>query len=280
MKIFLRTAAMIMFMVATPVTAEVMNNQSVLSLAHAGLSDELVIAKVDSEPCNYDVSTNAILALRAASLSDKVIAAMVMRCAASSHVRGVAGDDASADPLVRHTPGVYVMEDWQRPIALQLVRPSKAGGMKTSGNGSIVFPLLAKMVMPTGTSRVPVGSPNPTFYFYFNPSDPNVSDFGQEQSLAAQSPDEFSLIKFKQKGDTRELEVGRASSFDGSLVSFRKGMSSKGKIKFDSEDKGSGIYKVSLNSLQPGEYAFVFTAGNGNSRIYDFTILPSAIAKP
>lgn len=257
---------------SSQLAAETMDNSAVLALSKAGLSDDLIIAKINTEACGYDVSTNNIIALRSAGLSDKVISVMVLRCASANQLKGLVGDDSSSDPKVRHSPGIYVMENWLSPNVLQPIHPTRSGGMKTSGNGSIVFPLVAKLVVPGMQSRMPVHTSSPVFYFYFNPSDQKVADFGTESSDGTQSPEEFSLIKMKPRKDTRELEMGRASAYGGSIVSFRKGLSLKNAIKFSVEGQGVGIYKVSPNAaLDNGEYAFVFTGGEG-SRIFDFSV--------
>lgn len=262
--------------ISTPTLAEVMTNQSVMSLLKAGLGDELVIAKINAEPCNYAVATTNILSLKNAGVSERVIAAMLTRCASASAARGIAGDDASPDPMVRHSPGIYVMEEWHKPTILLPVIASKSSGMKTSGNGSILMPLVTKMLLPGAVSRLPVYSSSPTFYFYFNPNDQAVSDFGQEHSAAAQSPDGFSLVRLKSKKDTRELEMGRASAYDGSLVSYRKGLSLKSSVAFQAESTRPGIYKILVGPLEAGEYAFVFTGSDSASRVYDFTVVSTA----
>lgn len=262
--------------ISTPAVAEVMTNQSVVSLLKAGLGDDLVIAKINSEPCNYTVDTADILLLKNGGVSERVIAAMLTRCASASGARGIAGDDSSPDPMVRHSPGIYVMENWLKPTILLPVMASKSSGMKTSGNGSILLPLVAKMLLPGAVSRLPIYSTSPTFYFYFNPNDQAVSDFGQEHSGAAQSPDGFSLVRLKPKRDTRELEMGRASSYGGSLVSYRKGLSLKSSVAFQAENSRPGIYKVAAGPLQAGEYAFVFTGSDSTSRVYDFTVVSTA----
>ena len=79
----------------------------------------------------------------------------------------------------------------------------------------------------------------------------------------------------------RELEMGRTSAYGGALVAFRKGLSLKNAIKFDVDAEGDGIFRVSPSApLEAGEYAFVFTGGEG-SRIYDFSIHAGAtIASP
>jgi hypothetical protein len=273
---FRKILAVFALATASPASAETMSQQAVIALVKAGLSDELVIAKINSESCNYDVTTDSILSLKVAGLSDRVITAMVVRCATASQTRGIAGDDTSPDPMVRHSPGIYVMADWQRPSALQRIHIAKSSGTKSSGNGSIVFPLSVKLVMPSASSQTPISANNPTFYFYFNRSDSNVSDFGQEQSLATQSADEFSLIKFSKNGETREIEIHHVSGLFGPAGSGRTGFSPKSTMNFTSEDKGNGIFRVSVNSLEPGEYAFVFTKANVDARIYDFTILQAA----
>lgn len=279
MKLVMSIFCAVALMASSAVSAEVMNNSTIIALSKAGLSDELIIAKINTEACGYDVSTNNIISLRSAGLSDKIISVMVLRCASASQLKGSAGDDSSPDPKVKHSPGIYIQQTWLSPAPLQAIRASRSGGMKTSGNGSIVFPLVAKLVIPGMQSRMQVQSTKPTFYFYFNPSDAKVSDFGTEGSDGTQSPEEFSLVKLRNKKDTRELEMGRASAYGGSIVSFRKGLSLKNAIKFSTEEIGPGIHKVTPNViLENGEYAFVFTGGEG-SRIYDFSVYAQSTAR-
>lgn len=59
-------------------------------------------------------------------------------------------------------------------------------------------------------------------------------------------------------------------------MSFRKGLTLKSSIPFQTEDKGGGIYEVTTSPLDPGEYAFVFTGGDESARVYDFTVAPIA----
>lgn len=250
------------------------DNKTILILAKAGLGDGVIIDKIESTSCGYDVSTDGLIALKLAGISDNVISAMVRRCATLSEVRGVAGDDASADPKIRHSPGIYVFQDWLDPNKLQVLRPSKSSGLRSSGNGSIIFPLVVKMVVPGLSGQVPVTVNSPSFYFYFDPSNAKVSDFGLESSSAAQSPSEFSLVKFRAKDGSREVAISKASYYGGSPVALRNGIDPKYTARFDSEEAGAGIYKVTFpDGLDGGEYAFVFTGANGTARIYDFSVV-------
>lgn len=255
--------------------AESLNNEKIIALTKAGLSEGLIIDKINSESCDYDVSTEKLIALKTAGIPDSVVGAMVRRCATLNQQRGIAGDDTSSDPRVRHSPGIYTFQNWLTPEKLQIIRPSKPSGVKSSGNGSILFPFVTKMVIPGGTSHTPEQTNHPEFYFYFNVSDEKVSDFGMENSISAQSPDEFSLVKFIKKGNDRELIMGKSSFYGNIAVSIKKGVESKYTIHFNSEELSHGIYKVTTEQdLDSGEYAFVFTGANGNSRIYDFSIIP------
>ena len=272
MKLSAITGLIVSLTLVNSARCESLTNDSILALSRAGLSEGLVIDKINSEACNYDVSTEKLISLKQSGLPDGVLGAMVRRCATLGQQRGIAGDDSSDDPNVKHSPGVYSYQTWLTPNKLQLVRPSKPSGMKTSGNGSIMFPLKNKMVVPGSTSSVAVAINNPVFYFYFDVSDEKVSDFGMANSSAVQSPDEFSLVKFAAKGADRELTVGKVSFYGNALVGMKQGVDAKETIRFNKEEVAKGVFKVLTDSLAVGEYAFVLTGADGNSRIYAFSV--------
>lgn len=84
-----------------------LTNDDVLSLAKAGLGDDLVIAKIQQVPEEaFDVSTEALIALKNADLSKAVIDAMIKR------VSQRAGTPATSSP---------------KPSALPVAKPRKAG---------------------------------------------------------------------------------------------------------------------------------------------------------
>ena len=61
---------------------QAMNNDSVVKLIKAGLSDDLIVTTINGSPGAYDTSTDAIIALKTAGASDKVIAAIIAKTAA------------------------------------------------------------------------------------------------------------------------------------------------------------------------------------------------------
>lgn len=58
-------------------TVSALTNKDVLDMLGAGLTAEVVIAKIKSAKCNFDTSPNALKTLKAANVPDGVILAMV-----------------------------------------------------------------------------------------------------------------------------------------------------------------------------------------------------------
>ena len=91
---------------AAPAMAESFNNESVIALANAGVGDDVLLAKINSLPCAYNVSTDEIIRLRKSGVSSLVIAAMVSRCTGASAAQGAGV--ATSDPSIKRSPGLYI----------------------------------------------------------------------------------------------------------------------------------------------------------------------------
>ncbi len=59
--------------------AEVLTNDSIVQLVKAGLSEEVVVSMIKTEPTRFDVGVGGILALKTNGVSDKIINEMVLR---------------------------------------------------------------------------------------------------------------------------------------------------------------------------------------------------------
>jgi len=58
-------------------TAPVLTNADVVKLAAAGLPDSVILAKINSSSCSFDLSTDALVALKQAGVRDPIIEAMM-----------------------------------------------------------------------------------------------------------------------------------------------------------------------------------------------------------
>jgi hypothetical protein len=58
---------------------EVLNNDAVIKLLKAGLSDDLIVVTINASPGKYDTSANGLIALRNAGADSKVISAVLLK---------------------------------------------------------------------------------------------------------------------------------------------------------------------------------------------------------
>ncbi len=90
-------------------TAKPLTNVDVLDMTSAGLSQEIVIAKIAASACEFDTSLAALKVLKAANLPDAVILAMV-QAPTGSRGRGLTNAESSAPARIdcKHTDPVSV----------------------------------------------------------------------------------------------------------------------------------------------------------------------------
>lgn len=252
--------------VASPSSAEDFGNDSIIALTRAGIGGSVLLAKIASLPCSYDVSTKSLVQLKGAGVSDAVIAAMVDRCTGSTKAQGAFA--ASSDPSAKRSPGLYIDFGNAEAHRLEKIRPIHASGARMTGNGSILFPFKAKLAVPRAAARTVAGSAKPNFYFYFETDDAKVGDFGTLSTHAVQSPSEFTLVRFKQKDGQREMVIGKLNPFGA-----KEGIDPKESMQFSFEEIGDGIFSATtLNALAAGDYGFVLQGEKGAYRIYDFQV--------
>ena len=75
---------------------QAMNNEGVTKLIKAGMSDDIIVSSINSSHATYDTSADALIALKTAGASDKVIAAILAKASGASPV--MASDTTLANP--------------------------------------------------------------------------------------------------------------------------------------------------------------------------------------
>jgi hypothetical protein len=257
--------------------AELLTNDTVISLVRAGLGPEAIQAKIAESRGSFDTSTNALIALKQAGVPDGVIAAMLKRSSSAVAPNAVA-DNSNPDPLVPHAPGIYVLDPRgggrmtriDATVSNQLKTSNLWGYALTSGISSLKM----KAVIPNATARVRAWTRKPVFYFYFNQNSllTAINEFSAGFAAAATSPNEFSLIRFDSKKDRREASVASVNLFSG----MKSGISDKARVSFTYEDVAPGVFRVTPNAdLPPGEYGFLYSIGaqaGSTARIFDFSV--------
>ena len=254
-----------------------LTNQDIIALVSSGISEEVILTKIratstsGSEATSFDTSVEGLRQLKAASVPDSIIKAMIDPTPVAPTVVAVSSPTTLGPNLPPPEVGVY----WKDGTNFVLIEGQAISQSKVGGRAANVFTYGIKGVhwdafLNGKTSNNRVRELKPTFYFYV-PDGTSAAD--------------YVLLKLNRKGDRREFEIG---SF-GAWLGGRSGVDRDRELPFKSEHVGIRIYKVSLGSdLKPGEYAFFMGTGQQSAtgsqmagkgaggattgRVYDFTI--------
>ncbi|HKS79992.1 MAG TPA: hypothetical protein VJR23_00675 [Candidatus Acidoferrales bacterium] len=254
--------------------AKRMTNQDVISMVSAGLSADIIIAKIraanSGEGLNFDTSVDALKSLKAANVPDSVVEVMINPTPAPTVV--AASAPMTMDPnLPPPEVGVY----WRDGHSFDLIPGFALTNEKVGGRAGAIFTDGFRgqhwdATIDGPTSKNIVKDRHPTFYIY-------VPD--------GNSAADYVLVSLNKKEDHREFQVG---SFGG-FTQGKSGVKKDKQVPFTAEHVGIRTYKITLqNDLKPGEYAFFMGTGNtasmaetlgaarsgGNAlgRVYDFSV--------
>jgi hypothetical protein len=262
-----------------------LTNHEIIQMVSLGLSNDLIVDKIHAtDATNFDTSVEGLQALKAANVSDTVMRAMVNPHPAASGSAGPAPaqeQQESADPNDPDSPhdsGIYIYAKTKDGSKMLLLEPTVYSEGKTSGVAASAFSFgIAKVkllaVVQGRNAVVATGDPNVVFYFYFEEPGSALTYASFEGPT---SPNEFALLKFDEKKDSRETVVMSANAFGTS-----SGTDQKASIRFSFTRLRPGVYKVTPNvPLQPGEYCFFSSAGLGRhgpgsagaNRLFDFAV--------
>jgi hypothetical protein len=76
-----KTVLTLVFLAFCPllVAQQSLNHDSVIKLAKAGLSEDLIVSTINASPGSYDTSADGLIALKTAGVTDKVVSAIVTK---------------------------------------------------------------------------------------------------------------------------------------------------------------------------------------------------------
>ena len=257
--------------VAVTAQEEVITNDEVISLTKAGLASSVIIAKIKTSRTNFDLSTDALIKLKQAGVTDDTVGAMLEAKTGKSIATDVTPNSAGAatvgalgdpnDPMAKHNYGVYLYEEKDGQKKMTLVKPTvsaqnRTGGMFTSSLTYGISKVKIKTNLPGRNAALQIMNTMPVFYFYLD-----VTSGGLNTASGVPSdPKEFTLVRFNQRSDNREVTIGKANVFGA-----KGGLSDEYVVEFKTEDLGNGVFKISpVAALTKGEYGF-FLVNSGNS---------------
>jgi hypothetical protein len=265
---------------ASPAAAETLTNATVIQLVKAGLGNEAVIAKIKSTDGTYNLGTDDLIALKNEGVPGDVIAAMISG-RAKSEAAAPAMSITDINPMTPHPSGLYLIDESANRLARidpTVSNQAKTGGIFGYAMTMGIASMSVKVAITGESARVVSRSAAPSFYFFFDASNPATANIASSWSAGSaqtvSSPSEFTLIKLMEKSGRREARVGSMN-----IGGAKTGVMDSDRIAFDYQMVREGVYKVTpKQSLRAGQYGFIYalsgggTGGAMTARIFDFAI--------
>ena len=255
----------------------------VIAMKKAGLSDDLVIARIKQSNKPAELSTDDLISMKKQNISDTVIKALMdpRSATAPEPVSGAAiagrmlnvnpsGATPEAgnsvvgnpdDPMSPHDSGIYLYSadsnGKTRMVMLERAayQGTKTGGMFTSAITYGAAKVKTKAILPGNAASIRTTQGKSTFYFYFDDKAAGLGRGGIFAGGTVSNPNQFALLKLNVDKHNRSTEVGAFSMWGASSGSQEKSM-----VAFKAERLAAGLYKVQTNEELPrGEYCFVAT---------------------
>jgi hypothetical protein len=252
---------------------DVLTNQSIINLSKVGLSSSIIINKIKSSKCSFDLSTDALVALKEGKVNDDVIGAMLDKKSSGSET-----GNPRVDSIISRMEqsGIYFYNPQNSTYTR--VDPTLVTGNKTTMGLTGTMKSKSEIDGPEANLQTNTA---PVFYFYFgkgyesklsntgaSSSEPKnefvamMQAYMPSKSNEAFSPNDFKLIKLDRTRKTRYFESGKISAYTGTVSSDI----SKNVQGFKYEAITSNLYRVYFpTGLPEGEYCFIYaTSASAN----------------
>jgi hypothetical protein len=251
---------------------QALNNDAILKLVKAGLSDDLIVSTINAQAGTYDISTDGLIALKAGGVSDKVVAAIVTKATAPAPA---AAAPAPAPAAVAPTPQPAAPAGPNLPAGVDsvgLYSPAKDGSWQeviaydvNVGSGAAIKSFTKHMFKGNNggqvegeTSRLKLALP--AKFLLYVPE--------------GRSPGEYHLIRFRIVNGNRYFSlIARKPNPDEPDAPLRD------TVDFDTKKIAPRLYQIDLGkNLGKGEYGLLppndtGSTGKGENleKIYTFS---------
>ena len=247
---------------------ETITNESVVQMVELGFDDYMIIDKINTSDVKFDASISALGEMKNAGVSSEILSLIMEKSKQNTKSKtGIYYTDASGeDKLVQ--PSVFSGAN-SNAVAQKLV-----SGLINSKQ---------KAQLPKTQSNNIIRQSQPEFTFIFDPSVTEVDNMQNNQGSdsgifnwwfrMASNPNEFVLVKLtvKEKKNLREVITGKES-----WITSSSGIDPKYALNFAIEEIEGNKFKVTPDSLEPGEYCFIYQGqvpqGRDNQSVFDFSI--------
>ncbi|HEY6946832.1 MAG TPA: hypothetical protein VI431_16965 [Candidatus Acidoferrum sp.] len=224
-----------------------LTNDDVVQMVKGGFDESTTIAAIEAADTNFDTSVQALLALKAASVSEKIISSMLAATKKKAEAAKGAAPDATApaapaaapNPDVPEDVGLYVKLKGSLAEVYAEIVDWKSGGVgKSLLTGGFTKGHI-NAVVSGPKSKLQIGEPMEFII----------------KCAEGVTPSEYMLLKLDEKNDRREFRAVTGGVYHAS------GGAEKNAIKFDFQKIAPRTYKIVLTGLKKGEYGFLPPGG-------------------
>jgi hypothetical protein len=258
-----KNLAALVFLLVCPVlmAQQTLNNDAVLKLIKAGLSDDLIVSTINASAGAYDTSADGLIALKTGGASDKVVSAIVLKASGATAAAAPPSAPANAAPALPpgiDDVGVYYKDKTGAWVSLMpeivnfktggvLKRLATDGIVKGDVNGHvdgahgkimITFPVVLAVYMASGVDAT-----------------------------------EYQLLRMRSNSDSREFRSVTGGVFHSS------GGAKRDEVDFKPVKLAPRLYQITLDSaLGKGEYGLLPPGAVSSSnmasggKIYTFSV--------
>jgi hypothetical protein len=251
-----------MFLLLCPwvLAQQTLNNDAVVKLIKAGLSEDLVVSTINASPGKYDTSADGLIALKTAGASDKVISAIVMKASGATPAAAApVAASASGLPAGIDEVGVYYKDksgNWTK-LMPEIVNFKTGGVMKSILSEGIVKGDINGHVEG---QHAKVTATFPVSFAVYVPEGTEIT--------------EYQLLRLRENGNNREFRSMTGGVFHAS------GGAKRDTLDFQPQRLTTRVYQITLDSslgkgeyglLPPGSYSSSNMASGG--KLYSVSII-------
>jgi hypothetical protein len=232
---------------------ETLNNDTVIKMIKAGLSEDLIVSTINSSSGQYDTSANALITLKKAGAGDKVVAAMILKSSggaapASAAATPTPGSATSTSPSVVLAPGalpdgvdtvgVYYLDNtgnhWQE-VPAEVVNFKSEGALKHYASAGLVKGEMTGLV---GGNHSQLTLKLPAKLVLYIPE--------------GKAPGEYQLIRLHENANSREFRAANGGIVHDSGGALRDVMD------YTPKKIAPRVYLIELSEdYEKGEYGFL-----------------------
>jgi len=248
---------------------EILTNASVIELARLDFSDDIIVQKIQTSRCDFDLSVAGLKALKSGGVSERVISAMLQATGGEPAPPARKADPAPSSKAAPAAPraapaaapasvhfdadperGVYYEKNGKRVRLTRTTAEIAAKGIWSSAFSFGAKKHRVVALLPGPKAELCVAGRRPVFYYV--------------PGSAEMTADDLKIAKTAVRDGSREVVMLEGKKVTTSIPDEYT-------QPFRSERIQPGVYRLTFEEdLAPGEFAFV--DGGGMDKLYAFGV--------